>query len=82
MASEAEGRELAEREKWRNKANRDRPQISCPQTVNVDRLGIVDAKQTQFRVVRSGTPVQVLRTIGAASGEPFPVTTSRTRSSR
>jgi len=43
-----------------NKANLDRPLITCHQGIKIDRLGIVYAKQTQFRGIGDrgtlGTP--------------------------
>jgi hypothetical protein len=46
VASEAAGRELAEPEKAPNKANWNWPLITGDQVINVDRLGVVYAKQS------------------------------------
>jgi hypothetical protein len=51
--SEAAGGELAVIEKRQNKANWNRSLITCYQGIKVDTIGVVYAKQTQFRMVES-----------------------------
>jgi hypothetical protein len=46
-----QGWELAVIEKRQNKANWNRTLITCHQGIKVDTIGVIYAKQTQFRVV-------------------------------
>jgi len=53
VASEIEEAETTVIEKRRNKANWNRPLITCHQAIKVDTMGVVYAEQSQFRVVES-----------------------------